>query len=1095
MTEQISKLQPHRCLYLRGYDRRGCVASLNNASASGFTVSGVFSDQADFAVLVLFDADDQFGHLFTTRYLPDFSLAGVTLDFDLAITNAQNPVSRKFQSVPWGAISYITKSETPGTISLQPMATSATGMAAASQTFTVNGAPVLNDRVQLVYLSNLVYDYLVSTTLSSGPSTVTFGFFNYLGTGYNHTITIASNTYSHVQLSSDGSGDIAIALANAINAANDPNATASASANDVVLTARINSGASISCSASDGNGPGTLLESQGACQFIAAQLASQINGTNWVSINPTTALMATVSGASFTVYAARFGTVNTSGTPVTFVSGQNFLGSQSGDPIIIHGAQYAIASVNSPTSITLTTPAGAQTDVGYLAPGGGRDGNSIELLEMHETSTAYLTPAGASKLTGGADPASVHFHIDFTASGIDSLRQLWLTFAPALNYDSGSVNAALVAYQQSTWSAVFSNWTAVDPNGVLPLKIAGPGSVTVGSRDFWASFAGTGWSEQTGFYYRGFARQTSNPTDHVTVTYSCQYTHNLYLGTSLSSAGGEMTTTLDGVAQATIDTYADTTSPISARRLIASNVAPGTHVVVLTVSSASCYFDYLQAAVLSDVQSPATTYPNVNCACDFDTAQTYAIAPARAFWILSKAGFAGDIDFYSGVFFALKRVRSGGSFHQATVTISAGSSGFNLGTLFGDGDAMFLQVGGMAFGAAVYPTDTVDTLARRFVNAINTLFVGICAAPAGTPGQFTITTLSPVAGFTLSANYVQGTGPNGANPSTGSIAISGDIKAGNEGVWPVDASQSQPLNRAFVDYLADFCALVKASGQTMTVAFSQELLAPPDVNTAAGAWAQRFANGNQVLTGTGFGSWGAGFVEAVSGSSPITIQQTGHGYITGNSATQSGVWGLAVTDANHYQLTTLISGGYTPTPGDATFIDLQTTQCTFNPATVTPYLAACYTQAAGIMSAAGLTPWLQFGEFLWWFFSAVQNLVVGYASWTAPITIGTVSPHGFSTGQRAILAGIKGNTAANGGWPITVTDATHFTLNGSSGNGNYVAGTGTCSGGGMAYYDAYTTPTRRRPRRPRSAGPWPRSTPRMTIRPSTARRMRTSSPA
>ena len=56
-TEAISKLEPHRTMYLRGFDRRGCAASLNNASASGFTVSGVFSDQADFAVLVLFDAD------------------------------------------------------------------------------------------------------------------------------------------------------------------------------------------------------------------------------------------------------------------------------------------------------------------------------------------------------------------------------------------------------------------------------------------------------------------------------------------------------------------------------------------------------------------------------------------------------------------------------------------------------------------------------------------------------------------------------------------------------------------------------------------------------------------------------------------------------------------------------------------------------------------------------------------------------------------------------------------------------------------------------------------------------------------------------
>jgi hypothetical protein len=215
----------------------------------------------------------------------------------------------------------------------------------------------------------------------------------------------------------------------------------------------------------------------------------------------------------------------------------------------------------------------------------------------------------------------------------------------------------------------------------------------------------------------------------------------------------------------------------------------------------------------------------------------------------------------------------------------------------------------------------------------------------------------------------------------------------------VDASQTQPLNRAFTDYLADFCAQVHAARQTMTVSFSQELLAPPDANTAAGAWAQRFANGNQVLTDTGFGSWGAGFVEVVSGSSPITIQQTGHGYITGNTvhvagSRQSGVWAITVTDANHYRLTTLISGGYTPSVGDATFIDLQTTQCTFNPSTVTPYLADCYKQAAGIISAAGLTPWLQFGEVLWWYFSAVQNLAVGYASWTSPISIDGLSVTG-----------------------------------------------------------------------------------------------------
>jgi len=105
------------------------------------------------------------------------------------------------------------------------------------------------------------------------------------------------------------------------------------------------------------------------------------------------------------------------------------------------------------------------------------------------------------------------------------------------------------------------------------------------------------------------------------------------------------------------------------------------------------------------------------------------------------------------------------------------------------------------------------------------------------------------------------------------------------------------------------------------------------------------------------------------------IQQTGHGYITGNTwhaagSSGSGAWLITVLDADHFSLTTEVSnsGGYTPGVGDAAFIELQTSQCCFNPATVTAFLAACYVQAASILSACGLTPWLQFGEVLWWFF-------------------------------------------------------------------------------------------------------------------------------
>jgi hypothetical protein len=117
------------------------------------------------------------------------------------------------------------------------------------------------------------------------------------------------------------------------------------------------------------------------------------------------------------------------------------------------------------------------------------------------------------------------------------------------------------------------------------------------------------------------------------------------------------------------------------------------------------------------------------------------------------------------------------------------------------------------------------------------------------------------------------------------------------------------------------------------------------------------------------------------------------------------------------------------------------------------YQTAVYRDIAGLQAAAGLTPALQYGEFLWWYFS--RQLPVGYASYTAPISIGTAAGHGLATGDRVIISGVLGNTAANGAWTITVTDPTHFTLNGSSGNGDYTAG-GSMIVPGMAYYDDET---------------------------------------
>jgi hypothetical protein len=142
----------------------------------------------------------------------------------------------------------------------------------------------------------------------------------------------------------------------------------------------------------------------------------------------------------------------------------------------------------------------------------------------------------------------------------------------------------------------------------------------------------------------------------------------------------------------------------------------------------------------------------------------------------------------------------------------------------------------------------------------------------------------------------------------------------------------------------------------------------------------------------------------------------------------------------------------TPVATATGFGSLVSNHCAIGNSKMLAYQTAVYRDLAGLQADAGLTPALQYGEFLWWYFA--RQLLVGYASYTAPISIGTAAEHGLATGDRVVISGVLGNTAANGSWTITVTDPTHFTLNGSSGNGTYTAG-GTISSG-MAYYDDET---------------------------------------
>lgn len=69
--------------------------------------------------------------------------------------------------------------------------------------------------------------------------------------------------------------------------------------------------------------------------------------------------------------------------------------------------------------------------------------------------------------------------------------------------------------------------------------------------------------------------------------------------------------------------------------------------------------------------------------------------------------------------------------------------------------------------------------------------------------------------------------------------------------------------------------------------------------------------------------------------------------------------------------------------------------------------------------------------------SAVDMILITGATNATPIVITVAANSGLKSGDRLAIAGITGNTAANGEWTLQAATATTFQLLGSVGNGTY----------------------------------------------------------
>jgi hypothetical protein len=471
----------------------------------------------------------------------------------------------------------------------------------------------------------------------------------------------------------------------------------------------------------------------------------------------------------------------------------------------------------------------------FTASKPGVDGNALSMYAVSKD-TQLTTDVQFVQFSGGSSDATWQVTIDFSASGIPQVRQMWLTFAPPLSIGQ--------PFTSTEWQAVFTNWTVSGPDAVRALQVAGPGSLRIDDSSGACVYTGC-WAPEAGFYSDGYAQVSKQAGSTVTIHYISALQHDLWIGTSLYSDRGSAGVQIDGGAPIPFNTYLNTglDPAVVTRRQVAASMAPGAHTVVITTSDANpFYFDFLEIAVPSDVPDNLPARLNISPALDYSTDHTYKLPPARIMWMFDKLGFGGPVNQYIGVFWWNQRTRTGAVIPQATLTFNGN---------FQAGDQVWLTISGTRIGKSVFANETPPTpnntnaiIAQHFACYANATFVGLWASANG--NVLTLTSQSPTPNFqftlTQSVDAVSG--------STGAVSIAGALTTApvQPGEWIVDPSQTPALNRGSRDWQADFFNECQARNRELTVASSMELTQPPD------AFPARYHNGDPVQTSVGYGS-------------------------------------------------------------------------------------------------------------------------------------------------------------------------------------------------------------------------------------------------
>src|SRR5579872_6747693 len=180
MPETLEKLSPNRDLQCYFF-QPSAVAALSQTSQTGFTVSGTWRQQFDWAV-VEWNRDNVFEHP-ALRNLPDGDLSGIHLSYTEARNNCIPIDSTLFPTVDWPYLRIWTDdglSESMYRVPLAKHSTALDSYNSAVVQFELQGTITRNDYIELAWLDQHVnYQVQGGDTLESAAAQLASNLSNY----------------------------------------------------------------------------------------------------------------------------------------------------------------------------------------------------------------------------------------------------------------------------------------------------------------------------------------------------------------------------------------------------------------------------------------------------------------------------------------------------------------------------------------------------------------------------------------------------------------------------------------------------------------------------------------------------------------------------------------------------------------------------------------------------------------------------------------------------------------------------------------------------------------------------------------------------